>query len=82
MIQTTLDGVIISVRVIPRAGRSGVAGTRGDSLLVRLQAPPLDGARILSFRCSAMPVRWEFRPQLRVRMYSDENDAVAWLRQT
>jgi uncharacterized protein len=30
--------------VIPRAGRTGVAGVRGDALLVRLAAPPVDGA--------------------------------------
>jgi uncharacterized protein (TIGR00251 family) len=36
--------VIIDVRVIPRAKRSGLAGRRGDALLVRVQAPPLDGA--------------------------------------
>ncbi len=45
MIQSTPDGgVVINVRVIPRAGRSGPAGTRGDALLVRVQAPPVDGA--------------------------------------
>ncbi|HLG56765.1 MAG TPA: DUF167 domain-containing protein [Vicinamibacterales bacterium] len=32
------------MRVIPRAGRSGVAGARGDALLVRLNAAPVDGA--------------------------------------
>ena len=36
--------VLISVRVIPRAGKSGIAGLRGDALLVRLHAPPVDGA--------------------------------------
>jgi uncharacterized protein (TIGR00251 family) len=36
--------VIIDVRVIPRAGRSGLAGSRGGALLVRLTAPPVDGA--------------------------------------
>jgi uncharacterized protein (TIGR00251 family) len=30
--------------VIPRAGRSGVAGTRGNALVVRLNAAPVDGA--------------------------------------
>ena len=35
---------MIDVRVIPRAGRSGVAGTREGALLVRLTAPPVDGA--------------------------------------
>jgi uncharacterized protein (TIGR00251 family) len=34
----------IDVRVIPRAGTSGVAGRRGDAVLVRLNAAPVDGA--------------------------------------
>jgi uncharacterized protein len=44
VIESTDTGVIIDIRVIPRAGRSGLAGTRGDAVLVRLQAPPVDGA--------------------------------------
>ena len=44
MIKQAADGVIIDVRVIPRSRKSGVAGTRGDALLVRLSAPPVDGA--------------------------------------
>jgi uncharacterized protein (TIGR00251 family) len=32
------------VRVIPRAGRSGVAGLRDGAVLVRLAAAPVDGA--------------------------------------
>jgi uncharacterized protein (TIGR00251 family) len=39
-----LNHTILDVRVVPRAGRSGIAGRRGDSLLVRLNAPPVDGA--------------------------------------
>jgi uncharacterized protein len=37
-------GVMFAVRVVTRAGRSAVAGVRGDALLVRLAAPPVDGA--------------------------------------
>ena len=44
MIQSTSNAIIIAVRVIPRAGTSGVAGTRGEALLVRLRAPPIEGA--------------------------------------
>jgi uncharacterized protein len=36
--------VVIRVRVIPRAGKSGVAGTREGAWLVRLHAPPVEGA--------------------------------------
>ena len=38
------DGVAFAVRVVPRAGRTGIAGLRGDALLVRLTAAPVDGA--------------------------------------
>ena len=44
MIQAVADGVIIDVRVVPRSGRSNVAGTRDGALLVRLTAPPVEGA--------------------------------------
>jgi uncharacterized protein (TIGR00251 family) len=37
-------GIVISVRVIPRAARSGIAGTRDGALLIRLNAPPDEGA--------------------------------------
>jgi uncharacterized protein len=39
-----VSSTIIDVRVIPRAAKSGIAGTRGDALLVRLHAAPVDGA--------------------------------------
>lgn len=42
---TEVDGaVVIDVRVVPRAGRSGIAGTRDGAVLVRLAAAPVDGA--------------------------------------
>jgi uncharacterized protein len=44
MIEAVHDGIVLSVRVITRAGRSGLAGTRDDDLLVRLGAAPVDGA--------------------------------------
>ena len=44
MITPQPDGVVLDVRVIPRAGRSGVAGVRDGALLVRLNAAPVDGA--------------------------------------
>jgi uncharacterized protein len=44
MLSPAKDGVRINVRVVPRASRSGIAGTRDGDLLVRLTAPPLEGA--------------------------------------
>lgn len=39
-----MSETILNIRVIPRAKRSGVGGTRGDAWLIRLQAPPVEGA--------------------------------------
>ena len=44
MISSAPDGIRIQVRVIPRASRSGVDGIRDDAVLVRLNAPPVEGA--------------------------------------
>jgi uncharacterized protein (TIGR00251 family) len=38
------SGVSFAVRVIPRAGHAGIAGVRGDALLVRIASAPVDGA--------------------------------------
>ena len=34
----------LAIRVIPRASKSSIAGKRGDAILVRLTAPPVEGA--------------------------------------
>lgn len=39
----TPQGVSLLVRVIPRAGRTALAGTRDGHLLVRLAAAPVEG---------------------------------------
>jgi uncharacterized protein (TIGR00251 family) len=44
MITSSPEGAIVDVRVIPRARKSEVAGTRDNAILVRLNAPPVDGA--------------------------------------
>lgn len=44
MIRQTPAGVEISVRVVPRAKQTGVAGERDGRLLIRLSAPAVDGA--------------------------------------
>lgn len=36
-------GCTVRVRVVPRAGRTGLAGTRGEALLIRLAAAPVEG---------------------------------------
>lgn len=42
--KSTGDAATLAVRVVARAGRTGVFGRRGDALLVRLAAAPVDGA--------------------------------------
>ena len=50
------------MRVIPRARRDEVAGTRDGRLLIRVAAPPVDGAanaalcRLVA-RCAGVPAR-------------------------
>jgi uncharacterized protein len=34
----------LTLRIIPRAGRTAFAGRRGDAIVVRLAAAPVDGA--------------------------------------
>jgi uncharacterized protein len=38
------SGITLVVRVIPRAGRTQIAGIRGEALTIRLAAAPVDGA--------------------------------------
>ena len=42
-LRKTAEGVVVSVRVVPRAPRSIVQGLLGDALKIRLAAPPVEG---------------------------------------
>jgi uncharacterized protein (TIGR00251 family) len=44
VIRETPQGITVDVTVVPRAGRTGLSGIRGGRLLVRLAAPPVEGA--------------------------------------
>ena len=44
MIADHPDGAILTLRIVPRAGRTALAGTRDNALLVRLAAAPVEGA--------------------------------------
>jgi uncharacterized protein (TIGR00251 family) len=35
---------VVVLRVIPRAAKTGITGRRGDAIVVRLAAPPVEGA--------------------------------------
>ena len=44
MIKATADGVELTVRVIPRARKTQCSGVRDQALVVRVAAPPVEGA--------------------------------------
>ncbi|MFY9265306.1 MAG: DUF167 domain-containing protein [Solirubrobacterales bacterium] len=43
-LRSSPDGVVIAVRVAPRAARAMLDGVRDGRLIVRVNAPPIDGA--------------------------------------
>jgi len=53
------QGCVISVHAAPRASKDTIAGTHGDALKVRLNAPPVDGKandRLLKFLAEKLGV--------------------------
>ena len=53
-------GVNLKVKVTPRASRSAIVGTSAGALLVRLSAPPVEGAAnraLVEFLAEALGVR-------------------------
>ena len=44
MLRPTAGGVVLTLKVIPRASASGLSMASDGSLRVRLHAPPVDGA--------------------------------------
>ena len=43
-VRDAADGVTLRVRVTPRASREGIGGERQGALVVRVSAPPVEGA--------------------------------------
>ena len=63
-------GVELNVRVIPRAGKTTCSGVRDDALVVRVGAPPVDGAAndaLIAFLSEALRV-----PRRAVQILSGE----------
>jgi hypothetical protein len=44
LIRNTASGIELDVRVIPRSKKTSVDGERDGAVLIRLAAPPVDGA--------------------------------------
>ena len=70
MIRETAAGVDIDVRVIPRAGKPGVAGERDGRVLIRLSAPPVDGAA--NDALIALLAKLFVRPRRSIRIVAGE----------
>lgn len=43
MLSSDADAVLLAVRVAPRASTTKIMGERGGRLLIRVNAPPVDG---------------------------------------
>jgi uncharacterized protein len=71
MIRPTPTGVELDVRVVPRARKTEIGGRRGNALLVRVAAPPVEGAandalvELLAGLCRV--------PRRRIRLVSGES---------
>ena len=70
MIRSTGAGVEVDVRVIPRAGKTACSGVRDDALVVRVAAPPVEGAAndaLIEFFASTLRI-----PRRAVRIMSGD----------
>jgi uncharacterized protein (TIGR00251 family) len=63
-------GVELDVHVIPRARKTEVAGLRDDDLLIRLAAPPVEGAA--NDALVAFVAKWLAVPRRAVHILSGE----------
>jgi uncharacterized protein (TIGR00251 family) len=65
-----LSSTVLDIRVIPRAPRTRVDGTRAGAVLIRLAAPPVDGAAndaLVAFLSDALAL-----PRRNIRIVSGE----------
>lgn len=81
------SAALLDIRVIPRSPRTCVDGRRGDAILIRLKAPPVDGAAnaaLIAFLSDALDiprrnitiVRGETSRDKRVQVVGLELEAV------
>ena len=71
-------GATIDVRVSPRAGRTELAGMRDGALLVRISAPPVEGAansELLTFLARVLRV-----PKSRLTLVSGDRSRAKRVR--
>lgn len=54
------DGVIINLRIVPRAAKNEICGIHDEAIKVRLQAPPVDGKAnkaLIKFMAKTLGIR-------------------------
>ena len=76
VIQATDSGVVLRVRVQPRARTERLEGVHGDQLRIRLTAPPVEGAAnaaCLAFLAKLLGIR---RAQLRIQAGAKSRDKL------
>jgi uncharacterized protein (TIGR00251 family) len=71
MIRDTSAGVELDVRVIPRARKTEVAGLRDQAILIRLAAPPVEGAA--NDALVAFVAKWLAVPRRAVHVLSGDH---------
>jgi len=57
---STKDSRLVSVKVVPRSSKKGIAGIEGDVVKIKVTAPPVDGAaneQVIEIIAEAMKVR-------------------------
>ena len=70
MIADSPDGAIVALKIVPRAGRTMLAGVRDAAVLVRLAAAPVEGAAnaaLLAFLADQLQI-----PRTRLEIVSGE----------
>ena len=70
--QTTSKGIILNIRVVPRAAKTEAASMMGDELRIRLNAPPVDGKAnkaLLEFLSDSLDL-----PRRQIELVAGEHD--------
>ncbi|HEY7489662.1 MAG TPA: DUF167 domain-containing protein [Candidatus Tectomicrobia bacterium] len=76
VIQTTASGVLLRVRVQPRASVERLEGVHGDQLRLRVTAPPVEGAANTACIALLAKVLGVRRSQVRLQAGEKSRDKV------
>lgn len=70
-LQEKKDCIVLSVRVVPRASKDGIAGVMGgEALKVRIQAPPVEG-KANAYLVKFLSKHWKL-PRANIEILSGE----------